>query len=318
MDLSIVIPVYNSEKYIERCLESIIKHTDCEYEVICVDDGSADSSLKILQIYESTYENIHIFSQKHGFAGVARNTALKYCHGKYIHFLDSDDYIVEGAYNDLIKYALDIKSDYIKFKCNSFDHQTGEFIEKDYYSLNHIAEEHFNNRFSFFDYTDILYLSTAPWTGLCKRQFLNTNLIRFNNLECVNDRSFYVEVLTKSKSISLYDGFVVNHRINNRNSLVGIRTKRFNCQLSSYELIKKAVCNLPLKFRAQILSEEMRDLLFTYQRITDTSFDEELKKFLLTLDWSDINESIIYSKNMEKALLLLDLKPSDIIAKYKK
>ncbi len=111
ISISIVVPVYNVEKYLRQCLDSIINQTFKDFECIC-DDGSTDKSLSILQEYANKDNRIKIISQKNiGLAG-ARNTALSVASGKYVLFVDSDDYIdinlCEALYKDAVKYNSDI------------------------------------------------------------------------------------------------------------------------------------------------------------------------------------------------------------------
>ena len=89
--ISVIIPVYNTEKYISDCLNSLISQTEKNIEILTVDDGSTDNSLKILQQYAASHPNVKVFSQKNSGPGVARNLALRKAKGKYIMFCDSDD-----------------------------------------------------------------------------------------------------------------------------------------------------------------------------------------------------------------------------------
>lgn len=91
--VSIIIPVYNSEKYINRCIQSILSQDYQEIEIILVNDGSKDNSLKLIKKYAQKYDNIKVFTQKNQGPGVARNLGIKKSRGDYITFVDSDDYI---------------------------------------------------------------------------------------------------------------------------------------------------------------------------------------------------------------------------------
>ena len=89
--ISVIIPIYNSEKYLEECLDSILNQTLKDIEIICVDDGSTDNSLTILENYAQRDKRIQIFSQQNLHAGIARNHGLEKASGEYVHFMDSDD-----------------------------------------------------------------------------------------------------------------------------------------------------------------------------------------------------------------------------------
>ncbi len=99
--ISVIVPVYNVEKYIEKCLSSIVCQKNVQYEIICVDDGSTDNSLDILQRYQKEYNQIKIIVQKNMGLSAARNTGLKAAIGDFVYFLDSDDYI---AHIDALNY----------------------------------------------------------------------------------------------------------------------------------------------------------------------------------------------------------------------
>ena len=100
--ISVIVPVYNAEKYIDRCIESILTQTYPYYEIILVNDGSSDYSLFLLKQYERDYKNIKVFTQKNQGPGMARNLGIKKSKGEYITFVDSDDYIEDDYLKNLI------------------------------------------------------------------------------------------------------------------------------------------------------------------------------------------------------------------------
>ena len=90
--VSVIIPVYNTEPYLRQCLDSVVNQTLLDIEIICVDDGSTDTSPEILREYAASDSRIRIFTQPHADAGVARNLGLRHASGKYLSFLDADDF----------------------------------------------------------------------------------------------------------------------------------------------------------------------------------------------------------------------------------
>ena len=92
MKVSVIIPVYNAEKYLEQCLESLLNQTLKEIEIICVDDGSEDRSVEIIEKFSEKDCRISLLRQKNSYAGVARNNGLNASTGKYVIFLDADDF----------------------------------------------------------------------------------------------------------------------------------------------------------------------------------------------------------------------------------
>lgn len=105
ISISVIVPVYNAEKYLKTCLDSLISQTYTNFEVLCVDDGSTDHSLNILRFYEKKDNRIKVFTQKNAGPAAARNKALQYATGDYISFVDADDYLVENAFKILVKVA---------------------------------------------------------------------------------------------------------------------------------------------------------------------------------------------------------------------
>lgn len=120
MNLSIIIPVYNVEKYIERCVRSCYDQqlAHSEYEIVVIDDESPDGSVKIVQRLKGSYPNLKIISQKNKGLGGARNTGIKNAKGRYLLFLDSDDYLLPNVLDKLLKIAISNELDILDFSAN--------------------------------------------------------------------------------------------------------------------------------------------------------------------------------------------------------
>lgn len=110
--VSVIVPVYNVEKYLRQCLNSLLEQTYENIEVIMVDDGSQDSSGEICNEYAAKYANYFVVHKENAGLGMARNTGMKHMQGEYVTFLDSDDYLdqncIEVLYNNLLKYHVDM------------------------------------------------------------------------------------------------------------------------------------------------------------------------------------------------------------------
>ena len=127
--ISVIIPVYNTEKYIEKCLESLAKQEMQDFEVIVVNDGSTDNSENVIKNYmQSSKLNIKYLEKENGGLASARNYGVEKASGKYISFLDSDDYLDKNLFSELEKY-IDKDIDLIKFKMKKVD-EKGRLIEK--------------------------------------------------------------------------------------------------------------------------------------------------------------------------------------------
>ena len=123
--VSIIVPVYNSAKYIREALDSLLNQTYERIEIICVNDGSKDNSLDILRDYEKADSRITAIDKKNAGAGAARNTGMKYIHGKYVCFVDSDDFLEDNAIELLVETAEKHHTDTVVFKMDQYDDVSG-------------------------------------------------------------------------------------------------------------------------------------------------------------------------------------------------
>ena len=111
--ISAILPVYNVEQYIKDCLDSIINQTMDDIEIICVNDGSLDNSLQVLEKYAQKDARIKIISQENQGQGIARNNGLKIANGEYITFIDPDDWVDVDMFEKMYKSAKKFDSDYV-------------------------------------------------------------------------------------------------------------------------------------------------------------------------------------------------------------
>lgn len=111
--LSVIVPVYNVENYLNKCVDSILRQNYKNVEIILIDDGSTDKSSMICDDYKNKYTNIHVIHKKNGGLSSARNAGLDVCTGDYISFIDSDDWIEQEMYNVMVNRAVDTNSDIV-------------------------------------------------------------------------------------------------------------------------------------------------------------------------------------------------------------
>ena len=294
--LSVVIPVYNAEKYIRQCLDSILTKQKIALEVICVDDCSTDGTPAVLKEYQDKYENVTVIrNETNLYAGTCRNKGLMAAKGQYVHFLDSDDYVVDNVYEKLYTLAKENDLDWVKTTSEGFDDETGETIENPRYSMEKMYEgffgtlldiQHFPKKF-------MDYMAVVPWNGIYKRHFLLEKNIRFNSLFCVNDRSFFVDTCVKGERMMIAREKIVCHRMNVSGSLVMKRVQHFDCQFESYRIIRQ-ICNdnhVNDKVRFEILEHEMYDIFVWYRKFLEQGVEterlkQEMKAFLGECDIS--------------------------------
>ena len=236
--ISIVIPVYNAADYLPQTLESVLGQSLRDIEVICVDDGSTDRSLAILHDFAARDKRVRVLQQENRHAGIARNTGLEASSGEYVHFLDADDYVLDYAYEALYNKAVKYNLDCLKFASVAYDVPRQTAVDLPSFTLSRLRPGDFNRLLSLEEGSPIYKVNVSPWNGLYRRGFLEEKKIRFNDLFCVNDRSFYSAVITNAGRMMIARDRLVVHRVGLDNSLVGLRAQHFDCHFRSIELVE--------------------------------------------------------------------------------
>lgn len=216
--VSVVIPVYNTSKYMHQCLDTVCGQTLREIEIICVDDGSSDNSVEILEEYAARDERVHILHHPHkdgiGAAG-ARNMGIEIAQGEYIIFLDSDDYfdleLLEKTYNR----AKECDADIVMYDAVRFDNNTGNIL-LDFSHLNKTLlpkEEIFTWR----DYPEYFFQASgsAPWTQLIRRKCIMDYQIRFQEVYHLDDFFFTYATRLSAERVTILSDKLVYYRNNN-------------------------------------------------------------------------------------------------------
>ncbi|MBZ9570444.1 glycosyltransferase [Methanobrevibacter sp. TMH8] len=217
LKISIIIPVYNSEKHLEDCLNSVINQTLNEIEIICVNDGSTDKSLEILNKYSSKDKRINIINKKNGGAGSARNLGIEKSNGEYILFLDSDDWIDAKTCEYLYLKAKNNQTDLIIFKMLNYDDISQKFYKTDYYDLLQFKEFFTDSVYNLNDFNDkIFYLAVSPVNKLYKKDLIDSIDAKFIEGLIFEDNPFFFNVILNAKRVLLYDEyFYFRRRVKN-------------------------------------------------------------------------------------------------------
>ncbi|WP_270532267.1 glycosyltransferase, partial [Paraclostridium sordellii] len=180
--VSIVVPVYNVEKYLKESLDSAVNQSLEDIEIIAINDGSTDNSAQILDEYEKKYSNFKVINQENKGLSGARNTGIAECKGDYIYFLDSDDYIdlnaMEYCYNEAKKDNLDI----LTFDAETFlDGQLSiDEIDKEEFYRDKIIESKVMSGEEFYVNSNKKGAYRSPvWLNFYKRKFIENNNLNF-------------------------------------------------------------------------------------------------------------------------------------------
>ncbi len=189
--LSVVIPVYNVEKYLARCLESVLSQEVRDMEILCVDDGSTDGSLEILKDYAARDSRVRVVAQENRGVSAARNAGLDIAQGEWISFVDGDDELLPGAYASLLENCGD--EDFICFGAEEVRENAGRWIpiRSGYFDVV------FNGTKRLTD-DELLRFSMTVWDKLYRRSAIEAQRLRFpeglrfeDNVFMLNFAGFY-------------------------------------------------------------------------------------------------------------------------------
>lgn len=259
MKFSVIIPVYKVEKYLGRCVDSILNQDYSDYEIILIDDGSPDQCPIICDEYTSKYEKIFTIHKINEGLGLARNTGIEEAHGDYLMFVDSDDYIEPNALS-ILAYELEKngKPDICAFgykQINFLGEITSESntISK-YFDQKEIQKTLLPRAFSYslrkpYDQYGI----GSAWGAVYRKDFLNQNRIRFlSEREYLSeDLLFSVEICLHAKTALLIDEKLYCYCENGASLSHSYREDRFNKSLYLYEYMNDIICKEKLNNNAK-------------------------------------------------------------------
>ncbi len=296
-EISVVIPIYNTEIYISECLESVINQTFKNIEIICIDDCTNDKSVKIVEKYMNTDERIKLVrhSENLGLAE-SRNTGINHSSGKYIFFLDSDDYILPDILEKLYKKIQEDNSDVVCSRYKAFTLETEQlFLQRvDEYNKYFVIPLKFqtlqvtmDNFCSFYD--PILHVA---WGRLYKNEFIKKNNITFihKNIVC-EDEGFFIKVFVNFPKLSFIDDVGVMYRIR-KNSIIS-QTNKIMPKKKKLKQVK-IVINDALEYIKNKYDKKMAADLISKIKFSEVFGGYFIVKipFIFTKYWSDSNKKI--------------------------
>lgn len=279
--VSIIVPTYNVERYLEECLDSIVGQSLKDLEIICVNDGSTDGSLDILKRYATTDDRIFIIDKQNAGYGCAMNDGLDRATGEYIGIVEPDDYVDLHMYEDLYRIAkekdLDIvKADFYRFVCdkNGEVRRSYDALSKDGTGYNEVVDPKEND--GIFRYV----LNT--WSGIYRREFIERYHIRHNTTPGASfqDNGFWFQTFCLAERIYFVNKPYYMNRRDNPNSSVKSRAKVY-CMNEEYQFIYKFLdehTELKQRFIYVYSMQRFRNYFWTYSRIDDKFKKEYLER----------------------------------------
>ncbi len=239
--VSVIVPVYNVEKYLQECLESIINQTLKNIEIICVNDGSTDSSLQILNEYAKKDSRIIVINKANSGYGNTMNMGINAARGEYIGIIESDDFADKNMFEELYKLAQEYNADiaksnwYLYWSKNKFSRKRNNISSSKTGKLTNSLED-----------KTLLRLNPSVWSAIYKRTFINENNIRFLETPGASyqDLAFSFKVFALAKRVILTDKAYLYYRQDNMNSSVKSKTKIY-CVCDEYDEIDRFLEQYP-------------------------------------------------------------------------
>ncbi len=266
--VSIILPIYNVERYLPKCLDSLTAQTLEDIEIICVNDGSTDNTLQILQQYAAKDKRIKIINQANAGPGVARNNGIAAAKGEYIAFVDPDDWVEIEAYEELYQIIKKENADMAEFAFAVHEEKDGKVKIKDKLYKDLIVDVKKYPQFLFGN--DI-----AVWNKLFNAEFIRKNKISFSAGYCAEDMIFTVSTRATAAKI-IYIDKVYYHYLHRKSSITHKKsavnltvpnfvadTKQFLLQHNCYE-----------NYADNFWEPALRILAIHYRKLPDECIDE--------------------------------------------
>ena len=301
--ISIIMPVYNVEKYLKECLDSLLNQSLREIEIICVDDQSTDSSYEILKEYAAKNKKVIALQQEHSNAGNARNLGIKHAKGKYLLFLDSDDFfsrnLCKRAYHFANYYDLDV----LLFNAYKYDNKTKEI--ENYQTLLNTDFIQPKELYSSEDLKEHLYhvTSACPWTKLFKKKFIKDKGLLFQPLTNSNDVYFTRSSLALADRLMAIDEKLVYYRVNQDKNTQSTKHKDPLNFIKAYLAVKEKLESEGVfdTFYQTYLNVLVTEIVYNYNTTKTSEAKKKIYDYLVDggfkkLGIKKIDEKLIYAK----------------------
>lgn len=229
LKVSVIVPVYNAEKYLAQCMDSIVRQTLKEIEIICVDDGSADGSPKILEEYAQQDDRIRLVSQENAGAGAARNRGLSEAKGEYLSFLDADDFFEPDMLERAYRKAREQKAQLLVFGSDQYREDLKEFRQVDWTIRKYALPPY--RPMNYRTFTENVFKVFVGWTWdkLFEREFVLRHELKFQEQRTSNDLLFVFSALVLAERIEVEETVLAHQRRDNPESLSNTREKSWQC-----------------------------------------------------------------------------------------
>lgn len=273
LKLSVIMPVYNVEKYLPKCLDSLTGQTLKEIEIICINDGSSDSSSEILNRYAARDNRITVINQENQGQGNARNCGINLAKGEYIAFVDSDDWLENNAFEILYEKAKKFDADIVEFNYNEIFECSGQ-IKKHNYSIKLPENKVYNHKIT---KKYLFGTISVSWNKIYKRDFINEYNIRFGSGRRAQDGVFAIKAKVYAQKIIFENKPLYNYNIRQGSSVNSSSSKQLEL-FQSLADIKKFLIeeNLYKTYKSDALKDFIKTISSTYNSLPESIRPEYL------------------------------------------
>lgn len=290
--VSIIIPIYNVEKYIKECLDSIIGQTLKDIEIICVDDGSTDHSYEILEDFVQKDNRIKIIKKLNSGYGDSMNTGISQAQGEYIGIVESDDWVERNMFETLYKAAKEHNAEVVK--SNFFDYYSTDSFRCKLREI--LPDKDYNQVFSPLERQGIFYSKPSIWSAIYKKEFLTENKINFLTTPGASyqDVSFNFKVWSYAKKVYLIKDAFVHYRLDNETSSVNSKEKAFYICDEYKEIEAFLDSNAEKKKHLEAIKNRSKYLtyLWNFERLSGVSKKQFLKQMSKEFKFSIKNKNV--------------------------
>lgn len=218
MKVSVIVPVYNVEDYLEECINSILNQTLKDIEVICVDDGSTDHSYEILTDLQKKDDRLVVIRQKNEYAGAARNKGIEIAQGEYLVFLDSDDFFEKDLLECMYDACVRDDADICVCDADNYDNAEKKYFDTGYYWKSALPlQTPFSKKE--LGVNTFLFCYPMPWNKMFRKSLVDQYQLRFQKIRKTNDLGFVYLAIACAEKITVADKKLVHYRVGLSNSL---------------------------------------------------------------------------------------------------
>ena len=295
--ISVIVPIYNVEEYLHKCLDSILNQTFSNIEIICVNDGSTDGSRKVLEEYKKRDFRIKIVDKENGGLSSARNAGMKVAVGEYYSFIDSDDWIDKTMLEKLYENMTTLNTDISICAVHQFDEINQKIDDSNpYYTLEFFDKTFDNKVFSYKDTKPfIIDVCVMAWNKLYRRSLIEECQAEFPEGLIFEDGPFFFSIFFKTERVSIVREFLYYYRINRKNSIIQKAGKKFLDVIDVAEIMYSKIKDLPdfEDIRYIFFRKKVEDFIYRFEHLNKKYKSAFAKK--MKTDSSLVNDELFPS-----------------------